>query len=690
LSLSTRFILLLTFLFSGIAATIWFGVKPAYEASVLDERTTIISEYHRERVELLDETIRLWMRAINEIERDIIDSGNIQNVKTLFTGFHAILPELKSVRITEEGTGKFLEVRSDASVVPLEEDELTLFPVVINNREVLLSWHQNTGVITSLFVFTVQGEPFRILSKFDGSDLQQLLFNHNLGANEQSVLWLNREVALSINDLPNHEPAFESLSRVSKQQIDGVQTTIITSGLSTLPAHYVLYLNQESLQQPIFKLFVQSLWVLGVTFLTLAFSSFFLFRQISKPIKQFINELQPFSAFNFTVPVTPITIPEFRDVSVKMEDIRLKLNHYQKINVEKIISNEERTKLLMEHASDAIAVFDHTGSFTFINAQFKRLFDDLEVKVPASIDDFEKVTSLTILREKSSKSYQQESLLINSISAEIKFTNNLRRDYFYNLFKLDVTTEDKSLIGGQLSLQDLTQQILLDKAKSDMTHFIVHEFKNPLAGIQGLISILKEEPVSEEETQEYYGMIDESLMKLFNFVNRFLQVSQLESLNEILLEPYDISKETLKIVSEFENSANENAIKFKVNSLQQEPVMASSILMNDMIRNLISNAIKYGNPNRTIDIEIKMIESESIPKITFEITDYGFGIEETERDAVFKKFHRVKKHTYIQGNGLGLAYVKDILNKHGGDISFASNESIGCRFTAWIPYKTLA
>lgn len=690
MSLSTRFILLLTFLFSGIAATIWFGVKPAYEASVLDERTTIISEYHRERVELLDETIRLWMRAINEIERDIIDSGNIQNVKTLFTGFHAILPELKSVRITEEGTGKFLEVRSDASVVPLEEDELTLFPVVINNREVLLSWHQNTGVITSLFVFTVQGEPFRILSKFDGSDLQQLLFNHNLGANEQSVLWLNREVALSINDLPNHEPAFESLSRVSKQQIDGVQTTIITSGLSTLPAHYVLYLNQESLQQPIFKLFVQSLWVLGVTFLTLAFSSFFLFRQISKPIKQFINELQPFSAFNFTVPVTPITIPEFRDVSVKMEDIRLKLNHYQKINVEKIISNEERTKLLMEHASDAIAVFDHTGSFTFINAQFKRLFDDLEVKVPASIDDFEKVTSLTILREKSSKSYQQESLLINSISAEIKFTNNLRRDYFYNLFKLDVTTEDKSLIGGQLSLQDLTQQILLDKAKSDMTHFIVHEFKNPLAGIQGLISILKEEPVSEEETQEYYGMIDESLMKLFNFVNRFLQVSQLESLNEILLEPYDISKETLKIVSEFENSANENAIKFKVNSLQQEPVMASSILMNDMIRNLISNAIKYGNPNRTIDIEIKMIESESIPKITFEITDYGFGIEETERDAVFKKFHRVKKHTYIQGNGLGLAYVKDILNKHGGDISFASNESIGCRFTAWIPYKTLA
>jgi signal transduction histidine kinase/PAS domain-containing protein len=690
LSLSTRFILLLTFLFSGIAATIWFGVKPAYEASVLDERTTIISEYHRERVELLDETIRLWMRAINEIERDIIDSGNIQNVKTLFTGFHAILPELKSVRITEEGTGKFLEVRSDASVVPLEEDELTLFPVVINNREVLLSWHQNTGVITSLFVFTVQGEPFRILSKFDGSDLQQLLFNHNLGANEQSVLWLNREVALSINDLPNHEPAFESLSRVSKQQIDGVQTTIITSGLSTLPAHYVLYLNQESLQQPIFKLFVQSLWVLGVTFLTLAFSSFFLFRQISKPIKQFINELQPFSAFNFTVPVTPITIPEFRDVSVKMEDIRLKLNHYQKINVEKIISNEERTKLLMEHASDAIAVFDHTGSFTFINAQFKRLFDDLEVKVPASIDDFEKVTSLTILREKSSKSYQQESLLINSISAEIKFTNNLRRDYFYNLFKLDVTTEDKSLIGGQLSLQDLTQQILLDKAKSDMTHFIVHEFKNPLAGIQGLISILKEEPVSEEETQEYYGLIDESLMKLFNFVNRFLQVSQLESLNEILLEPYDISKETLKIVSEFENSANENAIKFKVNSLQQEPVMASSVLMNDMIRNLISNAIKYGNPNRTIDIEIKMIESESIPKITFEITDYGFGIEETERDAVFKKFHRVKKHTYIQGNGLGLAYVKDILNKHGGDISFASNESIGCRFTAWIPYKTLA
>lgn len=690
MSLSTRFILLLAFLFSGIAATIWFGVKPVYEASVLEQRTTIISEYHRERVELLDETIRLWMRAIKEIERDITDSGNIQNVTTLFTGFNAILPELKSVRITEESTGKFLEVRSDASFVAPKEDELTLFPVVINNRDVLLSWHQSTGIISALLVFNVQGESFRLVSKFDGNDLQQLLFNHNLGVSEQSVLWFNREVALSRNDLPNHELAFESLPRVSKEQIDGVQTTVITSGLSTLPAHYVLYLNQQSLQQPIYTMFVQSLWILGVTFLALAFGSFLLFRQISKPIKQFISELQPFSAFNFTVPVTPITIPEFRDVSVKMEDIRLKLNHYQKINVEKIISNEERTKLLMEHASDAIAVFDHTGSFTFINAQFKQLFEDLEVPIPTSIDDFEKVTSLTVLREKASKAYQQESLFINSKSAEIKFTNNLRRDYFYDLFKLEIATDDNSLVGGQLSLQDLTHQILLDKAKSDMTHFIVHEFKNPLAGIQGLISILKEEPVSEEESQEYYGMIDESLMKLFNFVNRFLQVSQLESLNEIFLEPYDISKETLNILSEFESIAIENAVQFNVNSTFKEPVMASSVLMNDMIRNLISNAIKYGNPNRTIDIEIKMIESEPIPKITFEITDYGFGIEETERDAVFKKFHRVKKHTYIQGNGLGLAYVKDILNKHGGDISFESNETIGCRFTAWIPYKTLA
>ena len=100
----------------------------------------------------------------------------------------------------------------------------------------------------------------------------------------------------------------------------------------------------------------------------------------------------------------------------------------------------------------------------------------------------------------------------------------------------------------------------------------------------------------------------------------------------------------------------------------------------------MSNAIKYGDPERTIDIDLKSTKSD----VSVAITDHGFGISIENQNKVFEKFFRVKsnyKAAKEKGTGLGLAYVKEIMLRHNGDIKLESSSKIGSRFILTFPKK---
>ena len=108
--------------------------------------------------------------------------------------------------------------------------------------------------------------------------------------------------------------------------------------------------------------------------------------------------------------------------------------------------------------------------------------------------------------------------------------------------------------------------------------------------------------------------------------------------------------------------------------------------LDGILINLIDNAIKYGDPGRTMEVDIK----NTGDLLRFSITDFGYGISLEDQKKVFEKFFRVKsnaKSARVAGTGLGLAYVKEIVNQHKGEIKLESNEEIGSRFTIDIPIK---
>lgn len=108
--------------------------------------------------------------------------------------------------------------------------------------------------------------------------------------------------------------------------------------------------------------------------------------------------------------------------------------------------------------------------------------------------------------------------------------------------------------------------------------------------------------------------------------------------------------------------------------------------MFDAIQNILSNAVKYGEPERVIDIDLKSTRDSVIVSIT----DYGYGISIEDQSKVFEKFFRVKsniKAAREKGTGLGLAYVKQIMQRHHGDIALESSVNIGSRFILTFPKK---
>jgi signal transduction histidine kinase len=98
----------------------------------------------------------------------------------------------------------------------------------------------------------------------------------------------------------------------------------------------------------------------------------------------------------------------------------------------------------------------------------------------------------------------------------------------------------------------------------------------------------------------------------------------------------------------------------------------------------MTNAIKYGGENRTIEMELHA----DADTVRFSITDYGYGIPPEAQSKLFTKFYRVPNQKSKEiGTGLGLAYVKEIVTRHGGTISLDSNPQIGCCFTITLPIK---
>jgi len=673
---------------------IGFVVKPVYEKSLIEERITIISQLQNYAVSQSEKKITDLVFAGNYLADQL--QSNPNQVETLLKNLIAINPEIINVRIYSPNSPDELEIHNNAYPATVLNIKDTDWKSIKSDQNTSLIWLGESGKTKSILLIRLTtklaNQVFNILILVDSNEINKTLLNLPIKGEFISGIRNNAETVFSsdsANQILNYSITDSSpFSKISDLEIGTVKWKIITTPFKNFPFYSAVAINDDVIREPVNQLILFSgLFVLFIVIIMIT-AGWFISWQISVPISNLVKDLLPMTELDFSHEIRKSSQVEFKTVSETLEIIRKTLDRYQKLNIEKIIFEEWKNKFLMNYTDDLIGITDDNNEFTYQNSKLKELFselseDTIEVR---TISDFFKSDKI-IQKKFAVKNEKVANLNIQIEQSEIKVEIRPDKFYYFNLQNVSFTSEN-SLAGSLLFLHDMTNDRILEQTKNDMMNIVVHELRSPLGTIMGFSEILLRDldGLGTEQKTSFLSNILKSGNKLSALINRFLDVQRLESGKVPLLKsPVQLDNMIATLIESLHPQAQEKSIRFNFNVEQNIPAaMVSPDLMSEAIQNLMTNAIKYGDENRTIEIDLKTSGQEFI----FSIIDYGYGISAEDQQKLFSKFFRVKsnKKSYQQvGTGLGLAYVKEIISRHGGTITLESNPQIGCKFSVLIP-----
>jgi len=230
---------------------------------------------------------------------------------------------------------------------------------------------------------------------------------------------------------------------------------------------------------------------------------------------------------------------------------------------------------------------------------------------------------------------------------------------------------------------DITELKKAEQIRIDFVGNASHELRTPLTSIKGYVDTLKEDVKTGQIQQagKFLDIVSRNIDRLMDLVNDLLSISTLESTNsELKLEmihPLQISEH---IVAELAVLAAEKNISIRVIG-EVPPFMADARKVEQVLRNLVSNAVKYIPAGKSV--QVRWEKDPKTNNVILRVIDDGLGIPAEHLDRLFERFYRIDKGRTRDagGTGLGLAIVKHIMQSHGGSVSVRSVENQGSEFT---------
>ena len=238
------------------------------------------------------------------------------------------------------------------------------------------------------------------------------------------------------------------------------------------------------------------------------------------------------------------------------------------------------------------------------------------------------------------------------------------------------------IIAYVYAVTSLYEQRRLSELQKDFVDNMTHEFKTPLTSIKLASEVLYNHPAinKDNKLKKYTGIISQQSDKLTSHIERLLDLIRSDKKFNLKFETIELSSFIKNLISNLEHE-----LKLKNTTVNLELpsktiyIRADKYHFNNIILNIIDNAIKYNNKNdKSINISIKENRNEYL----LSIKDNGTGISQENLKNIFKKFYRVQKDNIhdAKGFGLGLYYVKNIVKLHGWDIDVKSKLGEGTEF----------
>lgn len=214
--------------------------------------------------------------------------------------------------------------------------------------------------------------------------------------------------------------------------------------------------------------------------------------------------------------------------------------------------------------------------------------------------------------------------------------------------------------------------------RTDFIANVSHELKTPLAVMKNYANMLQTPGLPEEKRMEYAAHIAEASKRLADLISNILKLNKLENQQIFpLAETYDLSEQLCECLLSFEEVWEQKDLEIKVDLEDGVMVRTDAEMMTLVWNNLFSNAIKFTEPGGQVSLQLMTEEEDAI----VQITDTGCGISKEVGAHMFDKFYQGDTSHGTQGNGLGLALVKRIIDITGSDIAVESEVGKGSTFT---------
>jgi signal transduction histidine kinase len=345
---------------------------------------------------------------------------------------------------------------------------------------------------------------------------------------------------------------------------------------------------------------------------------------------------------------------------------------------------------VLEQIRDGIAIAYLDGTIAYVNkpllnlagvTEFETreltLFDLLD-KLRTDVFDDPKIAVRRVLQ--SGEAYEGELQL-----SEPAGTFGLRISLVLDEIRQGAKTPQPLCLA--ITVSDLTRSKAYEELKSDMISLMSHELRTPLTSINGFAELLTTEPDLPEQAKEFVGIIANESQRLSRMINSFLAVAQLERKDrqDVLKIPLRLDDVVRETVASLQPSAKKKRIRLVEQPTQRlPPVAADKSLISQAVKNLVSNAIKY-SPERTTVTISTALEAEAVRVI---VQDRGYGIPAEARDRVWEKFFRVVREGQEkdeESTGLGLSFVREVVEQHGGAVALETEEGGGSKFSFTLP-----
>ena len=349
----------------------------------------------------------------------------------------------------------------------------------------------------------------------------------------------------------------------------------------------------------------------------------------------------------------------YEELTPLLKKISLQKRHINE-QIRTAEQKQEEFRLITENMTEGFLVIDNQANLLTYNSAALKLLD---------ITDVQEGTVLMLNRTKGFRDTVQKVLRGEHSESTINID-----DKHYNLIANPVYENDR-VIGAVIVILDVTEYTNREKMRSEFTSNVSHELKSPLTSISGFAEIMMAGDVPGETVVDFSKTIYKEAQRLISLVSDIIKISELDEKNTgFEQEPVEIFELSKSVADRMKPVAEKRNITFNVLGGTAK-VMGVSKILEEMIENLVDNAVKYNKDNGTVDV----IVTSSDNTCELVVRDTGIGIPQSEQSRVFERFYCVdKSHSkLVGGTGLGLSIVKHGAMFHDAQIKLESTEGKG-------------